>query len=105
MVRACDRVQEWSEEGARLLRIVRSRLDVSRQTVEVRYTVLRLQDDLLQAETDEAHDMRFLFPQELAYFARVAGLEMVWLCPFFELENIVDESTWNVTAIMRAIPT
>ena len=100
-----DRVQEWSEQGARLLRIVRSRLDVSRQTVEVRYTVLRLQDDLLQAETDEAHDMRFLFPQELAYFARVAGLELVWLCPFLELDNIVDESTWNVTAIMRAIPT
>ena len=51
-------------------------------------------------------DVRSLhLDKTLAYFARWAGLELVWLCPFLELENIVDESTWNVTAVMCAIPT
>jgi SAM-dependent methyltransferase len=98
--RPSDRVQEWTEDGARIMRIVRSQLNVRQHTVDVRYTVLRLEESVLQAQAEEVHTMRFFFPQELAYFASQAGLELLALCPMLDMDGQVDESTWNVCAVM-----
>lgn len=97
-----ERSRVWNEAGVTLERSARARLDVRRQVVEVRYTVRRLYEGVVEVEASEAHDMRFLFPQELAYFAEQAGLALVDLCPSLAVDCAVDESTWNVTAILRA---
>ena len=99
-----DRVGEWSDGGERVIRLVRSQLDALRHRVQVQYHVLRLQGTQVVAETEETHMMRFLFPQELAYFAAQADLELVHLCPFLMLDGQPDEGTWNVSTVMRALP-
>jgi SAM-dependent methyltransferase len=101
--RPTDRVGEWSQNGAQVLRMAHSRLDLDRQTVEVNYRLLRLRGAYVEAEAKETHVMRFLFPQELAYFASQAGFELVRLLPFAMLDGHPSEQTWDVGVILRAI--
>lgn len=97
-----DRVAEWSDRDTRVLRLVRSQLDTLHQTVQVRYHVLRLRGQNVASETKEIHTMRYLFAQELAYFAAQAGLEVVCLVPMLDLDGIPGPDTWNVSAVLRA---
>lgn len=101
--RPADRVGEWVEDGARVLRLAHPRLDLEQQTVEVNYRLLRLRDTHLESETVETHVMRFLFPQELAYFAAQSGFEVVRLFPFATIEGQPTEETWDVSAVLRAV--
>jgi SAM-dependent methyltransferase len=102
--RPSNRRYEWAEGDARLFRIADATLDGARRIIEVRYTVRRLQGDAVAAEAEEAHAIRFLYPEELADLARQAGLELVHVCPLLELDGVLDESTWNASAVMRALP-
>lgn len=98
-----DRVREWEGNGERVFRLTRSELDVGQHTIHVQFKVLHLQGMQVVAETEEEHPVRFFFPQELAYFAAQAGLECAHMCPFLEPEGRADETSWNVSAVMRAI--
>jgi SAM-dependent methyltransferase len=102
--RPSNRRYEWAEGDARLFRIADATLDGARRIIEVRYTLRRLQGDAVAAEAEEAHAIRFLYPEELAGLARQAGLELVHLCPVLELDGVLDESMWNASAVMRALP-
>jgi SAM-dependent methyltransferase len=97
-----DRVREWSENGDRVFRLTHSELDVTQHTVYVRFRVEHLRGTQVIAEAEEEHPVRFFFPQELAYFAAQAGLEQIHLCPFLNLDGHADETSWNVSVVMRA---
>jgi len=101
-VRPMDRYKFVERDGDRIIRFASPTLDVLRHTVRVDYKVLLIKDSCVLDEVDESHLMRFLFPQELAYFADQAGLHMKHLCPFMALDRKPSEEDWNVTAIMEA---
>ena len=101
--RPSERVKVIEQDSGRVIRLVRPTLDTLHHTVRVDYHLLRLHDRTLLAETQEQHLMRFLFPQELAYFASVAGLKVEHLCPFMALEQSPTEQDWNAAAVAKAV--
>ena len=101
--RPSERVKVIEQDSERIIRLVRPTLDTLHHTVRVDYHLLRLRNRTLLAETQEQHLVRFLFPQELAYFASVAGLKVEHLCPFMALEQGPTEQDWNIVAVARAV--
>jgi SAM-dependent methyltransferase len=96
-----DRIHEHQVDGARVLRLAHARLTAEEHKVAVRYRVLRLQDQQGAAETEEEHAMRFFFPQELRYFAGMAGLQTVHLGQFLAPEQPLTDDTWNAVGVWR----
>jgi ubiquinone/menaquinone biosynthesis C-methylase UbiE len=69
--------------------------------VETRFKVWKMKDNSLVRETNEAHFMRFLFPQEIRYFLETAGFKNIEMCPFLDLNRELTEHDWNMCVIAR----
>jgi SAM-dependent methyltransferase len=100
-IRPGDRVKQVNLGETRILRSASGSLDTLHHLAEVRYHLWQFQGDRIMSETEEAHQMRYFFPQELNLFCRQAGLELVSLSEFGELEHSPTEQTWNVMGVAR----
>jgi len=69
--------------------------------VETRFKVWKIKGGHLVKETNESHFMRFLFPQEISYFLKVAGFKYVEFYPFLHLDKKLTESDWNLTIVAK----
>jgi len=96
-----QRVKIVQDGARRVVRFTEPVVDVMNHTVETRFKVWTTEDNRIISEVDESHLMRFLFPQEVAYFLGVAGFNHVRFCPFMELDGKLDQSVWNVTVIVQ----
>lgn len=85
----------------KIIRFTEPVLNVMTNTVEVRFKVLKICDGHLVSETNESHLMRYLFPQEIKYFHKIAGFRDVKFCPFLELEDSLTENHWNMAVVAR----
>ncbi len=97
-----DRYKIIETNGERILRFAHPELDVIHHTVQVNYKLLQLKADRLVEEIQETHYMRYLFPQEIAYFLEKNGLRPEWMGPFPELDGELSERDWNVAIVARA---
>jgi len=91
------------DDGTELVRIATPTLDVIAQTVRVDYEIVHTGATAGGSAVAESHTMRFLFAQEIAYFLRVAGFEVVELMPFMREGVAPTADDWNVTWVARAI--
>jgi SAM-dependent methyltransferase len=99
--RPTDRVKIVEVNGRRIIRFASPVMDVTAHTVQVRYKVLQLSKGQVVDEVDETHLVRFLFPQEVAYYLQEAGLELTKLCPFLALDRELTLRDWNMTVVAR----
>jgi hypothetical protein len=88
-------------EDGRLIRITSGSLDVNRQLVTVHYTLFQHRGKRVVSETSETHRMRFFFPLELELLLEAAGLELVALRCFGDLDREPDEQSWNTIAVVQ----
>lgn len=100
--RPTDRYKLIAANGERIARFVHTELDVIGQSAEVHYHVLRLRDNQIAGETREMHQMRYLFPQEIAYFLDTCGFDLVLLCPFLSIDAALTDRHWNFAVVARA---
>lgn len=100
--RPTDRIKVISTPDKKIIRAASGNLDVRRHICTVRYHLWQLNGDILTAETQEEHNMRFFFPQELEFFLHLAGFKLEYLGSFLDYEKEPSESTWNVTAVCIA---
>ena len=91
------------DDGRRIMRYVQPDIDVLQHMVTLNYTIVELDGDRVLDQTDEVHPLRFLFPQEVAYYMETSGFEVVRLCPFPELGRELTGSDWYMTVIARAV--
>jgi len=96
-----NRVKTIEAGGRKFVREASGSLDLVRQLAEVRYTIREAGEGGDRDETREVHRMRFFFPQEMRFFLSQAGLELIGLHPFGDLEKSPDEESWNVLSISR----
>ena len=101
--RPADRYLSVENGDERIYRFAHPELDVVAQTVVVKYKVLRLRAGQLLEEVDEAHPMRFLFVQEVAYFLERNGFRLRQACPFLDMGRELTERDWNMTVIAEAV--
>jgi SAM-dependent methyltransferase len=88
------------EDGPR--RLVRSsdgRLDTDRNICTVDFRLQRFVGDELVEATEETHEMRYFFPDELEQFLADAGLRLLRLGAFPDVDAEPDDTTWNVLGV------
>lgn len=81
-----------------LLRRATPSLDREHNRCTVRY---RLDGPGGKLLAQESHNMRYFFPDELSERLEAAGMELLTLLPFPEIEGTPDESGWNATLCAR----
>lgn len=96
------RVKTVEREGVKVFRTVHPELDTLHHICTSRYHVLVTQGGTIIDEFEETHEVRYLFPQEIAHYLDDAGFELLKFCPFLRLNGTADESEWNLTAIAKA---
>lgn len=101
-VKPGDRVKVVENGGRKILRAASGTLDSLRHLTEVRYRIWEFEEGRFLGEAEEVHRMRHFFPQELALFLSQAGMDLLGLHPFGDLENPPDEGSWNALAIARS---
>ena len=97
-----ERMRELETPRGRVLRFSDGRLDAARHVVEVGFKVWTLENDHVTSFSHEVHPVRFFFPQELAFHAQCAGLELQALQQFEAPGKAPDQTSWNVWGIFRA---
>ena len=64
---------------------------------------MRLRGVQLVEETQELHQMRYLFQPEMEFFLSQSKMKLIHFCPFMDVDGEVNEDTWNVTAVAQAV--
>jgi len=97
-----ERIKVIPTSDGKVIRAASGSLDTARHLAEIKYHLWRISGDKVVSETEEAHQMRYFFPQELVLFLTQYGLELKNLTAFPSLETAADESTWNVLGVAKA---
>lgn len=98
-----ERIKLLHENEDRILRIARPEIDTQKNVVAVSYHLLRLRGIQLMEETQELHQMRYLFQPEIEFFLAKSEMKLLHFCPFPILNQTVNDETWNVSAVALAI--
>jgi SAM-dependent methyltransferase len=96
------RLQESEKGSSKILRVVTPELDPYRQVTRVRYRIIEIEGDVVKAQAEETHEMRFFFAQELGLFLEAAGFEFVTALPFMGPEREPGLDDWNVCVVARS---
>jgi SAM-dependent methyltransferase len=88
--------------GGELIRTATPQLDLDRHLCTVSYELYESDGDTQSLIDQESHTMRYFFRNELTQMLDSAGMELLALHPFPELEGSPDESTWNAWYCARA---
>ena len=100
-VRPSERIKVIPTSDGKVIRAASGSLDTARHLAEVKYHLWRISGDKVVSETEESHQMRYFFPQELALFLSSCGLALQKITAFPSLEQPADENDWNVFAVAR----
>jgi SAM-dependent methyltransferase len=98
-----ERVNVVEGEDTTIIRLSSGVLDTLRHVCNVHFKVYKIERRRLVDEATEMHQMRFFFPQEIAFFLEIAGFEMVHMGPFPEYKGELDEITWNALVVARGV--
>lgn len=98
-----ERVKETREGDHDIIRYASSTLDLIRQTVDVHYSVIDVNGQGTFQRVRETHRMRFYFPNELDLLLRAGGFKLLHLCPFGQIDELVQRNTWNATVVAQAV--
>ena len=99
--RPSDRLKQIQTARGKILRAARGSLDTLHHLARVDYHLWTLEGDRLVDESEESHQMRYFFPQELDLFCSQAGLSLKTLLPFDDLQGTPSEETWNVMGVAQ----
>lgn len=91
------------EDGETIKRTALPTLNLLNQTVEVDYEVSKIKEGQVIERINEKHKMRFFFPQEIKYFLKTAGFEVIKICPFMELDKEPGIQDWNISVIAKKL--
>jgi SAM-dependent methyltransferase len=99
-----ERVKEIENDEVKIVRFASPKLKASDHVCEVDYKFLVEKKGTSQSSTShEKHYMRFFFPKEIEYYLENAGLKVLKICPFLDLNGKVTEDVWNMTLIAQAV--
>lgn len=100
-IRPGDKVKIIPTEKGKIIRTTSGSLDILNELAEVRYYVIHMRNNSVLAEGEEVHTMRYFFPQELTFFLSQAGLEMLLLRAFGNLDQEPSEDSWNALVVAK----
>ncbi|HAF61978.1 MAG TPA: hypothetical protein DCK95_06600 [Anaerolineaceae bacterium] len=90
-------------EESKIIRLSSGILDTFRHVCRVRFKVYKIEKKQLLDETFEEHEVRFFFPQELAFFLQSSGFQLIHMGPFPSYNGELNETTWNTLVIAKGV--
>ncbi len=87
--------------GEKIIRTATPELDAFHHLCRVNYHLLRYRGKTILNEFKETHTVRYYFPQELIHLLEDVNFKVIKVCPFLDLNGMVDENTWNMAVIAR----
>jgi hypothetical protein len=98
-IRPSDRIKTVSTEDGKVIRLASGKLDTYHHLATVNYQILQLRGRSLLTESEEVHQMRYFFAQELALFMKLANLKLIRIHKFLDVNRTPDDQTWNVLVL------
>ena len=99
-----DKILIIEKGSGSVIRLTRPNLDVISETVDVNFTMLYVEDDVILDRVEETHKMRFFFTKELEFMLAKTGYQAVAMHPFIELGGELTENDWNMAVTARRVP-
>lgn len=97
------RVKVIRDAGRKIIRIAQPETDIITNRCLIHYHTLVTQGDRIEHEFEEDHLVRYFFPLEITHYLTETGFEVRQMCPFLDQSGKVDENTWNIVTVARAI--
>ena len=98
------RVRRWPAPHGEIVRVAETRLDLSRQLAEVRYTIYEPGADGRFDCSQETQLNRYFLVQEMAGWLAQAGFTARHWFGGFDFAAAIGEDTWHVVAVAQADP-
>jgi 2-polyprenyl-3-methyl-5-hydroxy-6-metoxy-1,4-benzoquinol methylase len=98
-----QRVRVLEGGDAKIIRFSSGSLNTFHHYVDVHYYLLNINGNQVVSEIKEDHSMRFFFPQEMALFFKVSGIELKDIRAFPEWDEKPDDTTWNIGVVGSAV--
>ena len=98
-----DRIKVIPTADGKVIRVASGTLDVYRHLCEVRYLIWRLSGQQVVNESEEIHQMRYFFPQELALFMSQEQLSLEDIRSFGDLAQPPSDTTWNILVVGKSL--
>lgn len=102
-LRPSERIKVFPTEDGKLIRTSSGILDTYRQLCEVHFQLWQLSNSRVVSETEEFHQMRYFFPQELAFFLNQSQLSLTDIRSFEKLDCPPSDTTWNALVIGKSL--
>lgn len=99
--RPSDRIKTVETRDGVIRRRATSTLDLPRRRIRIDFYIERTQAGR-EERSDETHEVRFFFAEDIERFLTAAGFELVRIGVMPEFDRDPDESTWNVLVCARA---
>jgi SAM-dependent methyltransferase len=99
--RPSQRIKIIPTLDGKVIRAASGVLDTIHQICEVKYHLWHILCDKLVSETEEEHQMRFFFAQELALFLSSCGFKLQNISAFPTLDQPANESDWNIFVVAQ----
>ena len=96
-----DKIKKINIKGGQLVRLTKSKLDVNKNVIEIKFNVVEKSNERILAETKETHLVRYWSLPELEYFIKKAGLSIIKTCNFMDLNSEISENNWNMFVVAR----
>ena len=98
-----ERVSIINRGEKKIIRLSFGSLDTFHHICTVNYRVFTIFNKQLADETSECHQMRYFFPQEIAFFLNCSGFKMEYMGPFPHYEGELNDNTWNALVVGKKI--
>jgi SAM-dependent methyltransferase len=97
--RPSDRIKVIPTSDGQVIRAASATLETLRHLAEVHYHLWHLKGDRLIQQTQETHQLRYFFPQELAFFLTSGHFKLIAFTDFSDFDRMPSDSTWNALIV------
>lgn len=97
------RIQEFELNREKIIRLVRSDINIIEHFVEVEYDIFSGNNKHYEQKVKESHKMRYFFVQELKYFLESTGFVLLSTFPFLKTNVQPTLNDWNISVVAKAI--
>lgn len=96
-----DRAKVVNYNGADIIRIAKSSLDLANSLCTVTYDVMCVKDDVM-TKTRERHVMRYFTPSELGLLLKIAGFRDIRVLRGYDIEVPISNDHWHIVGVCTA---
>lgn len=95
-------IKEAENEKIKIIRIGIPILKAEEHIVDMNYKYLIINKENNKIdEVHETHSIRFFFPQEIKYFLKNTGFDILTISDFMDKDKKVNETTWSLFAVAK----